>query len=386
MKVKTNLSKRFLLITFLIGFLFLNINISYAQTSICEPCPQLAGYIASPNKTDYFIKKTGYKPPTQLKSQWKTFPALRKIEIAYEAFENKGNGEKFLSKLSSEIHKTNGAIGYETKLKSLIDLNYQDNLKYKHSAKYQKTSLPRSIRKQVMVISKYTEAGAFGGVRGVLQHKLGLSEDNVYKILRESTSFTDAFKKGLDQAGIPPSKKQRIVNLTKDLMKKYPSAEYDKNLIQFLEKQKKADDYLKNLCNKSRWEKIRKDFYRRINTDNLGYKSHQIKHFRVVLDDWNNYKDNNKIKWLKNNVIDIEKEFYNYSKSRSKVKACWGFIIQKQDFDGAINYYTNIAIDPKAKGNPYYLLKYYYNTTGNGNKFKNLYDKRTDLWVGKICN
>ena len=238
MKIKTNFSRRFLLITFLIGFLFLKTNISYSQTSSCEPCPQLASYIASPNKADYFIKKTGYKPPPHLKLEWKKFPAVRKIEMAYEAFENRGHGENFLSKLSNEILEKNGAIEYETKLKSLIEGNYQDDLKYKHSTKYQKTSLPRSIREQVIAISKYTEAGAFGGVRGVLQYKLGLPEDKVYKILRESSSFIDAFNKGLDKARIPPSKQQRIVDLTRDLIKKYPSATYDKILTKFLNKNK----------------------------------------------------------------------------------------------------------------------------------------------------
>lgn len=386
MKIKTNFSRRFLLITFLIGILFFNITSSYSQTISCEPCPRLAKYIASTSKVDYFINIIGYRPPSHLRTQWEKFPTVRKIEMAYEAYENKGHGNFFLSKLSSEIKKKNGAIDYEVELKSLLDLNYEGRLKYDHSIKYQKKNLPKSIRTQVMTISKYTEAGAFGGVRGVLQYKLGLSEDNVYKILRKSASFTDAFERGLSKAKIPPSQQQRIVSLTKDLMKKYPSAEYDKSLIQFLEKQKKADDYLKNLCNNSRWEKIREDFYKRINTNNLDYTSNQIKHFKAVLDGWNNYKDNNKIKWFKNNILDIEKGFYNYSKSRSKVKACWGFILQHQDWDGASNYYTNVAIDPKATGKPYYLLKYYYNTTGNGDTFAKLYNERTDFWVGRMCN
>jgi uncharacterized protein YozE (UPF0346 family) len=236
MKATTFFRKRFQFIALLIGILFINIYEGFSQTSICEPCPQLAEYIDSPNRADKFIKAIGYEPPTHLKSAWKKFPAIRKIEMAYEAYQNKGNGKKFLSKLSNSIQKNNGAIGYETKLKSILDLNYEGDLSYNHSTIYQEVNLPQPIRSQIMTISKYTEAGAFGGVRGVLQYKLGLPEDEVYKILRESTSFTDAFERGLNQAKIPPSQQARITNLTKDLMKKYPSATYDEALKDFLKK------------------------------------------------------------------------------------------------------------------------------------------------------
>ncbi len=148
---------------------------------------------------------------------------------------------------------------------------------------------------------------------------------------------------------------------------------------------RKVNNYLVTLSSKSRWEGIRKDFRKRINYSNLGFDNSQIETYKSVLDDWESYKNKNKFKWYNNKNITLEEQFYNYSKSNSKLKACWGFILQQQDWDGAVYYYSYIAPDASARGNPYYLLKYYYNSIGKGNHLESLYDIKTDEWVGIQC-
>ncbi len=146
-----------------------------------------------------------------------------------------------------------------------------------------------------------------------------------------------------------------------------------------------VDNYLNALSSNNRWEGIRKNFRRRINYDNLGFESNQIENFKTVIDDWEDLKHKNKFKWYNEKLNNLEEQFYLYTKDDGNAKAAWGFILQQQDWDGAVDYYTYIAPDATARGNPYYLLKYYYNSTGKGNQFENLYDYKTDEGVAKLC-
>jgi hypothetical protein len=148
---------------------------------------------------------------------------------------------------------------------------------------------------------------------------------------------------------------------------------------------KNVDRYLGTLSSKSRWEGIRKRFIERIKYTNLGFEKHQIKTFKVVLNDWENYKKTNKYKWYNTKIKNLEEQFYNYSKNNSKAKASLGYILQQQDWEGARYYYVNIAPEKGAGGKPYYLLKYYYNNTGKKDKFKDLYNTKTNEWVEVLC-
>ncbi|MDY8134676.1 hypothetical protein [Aquimarina sp. 2201CG5-10] len=558
MKLKVILHKNILLFIFLIGLLFTNVDSAFSQNTLCKPCPELAKYFAGKHsKANKHIQYAGFNIPKNLEVVWKNFPAVRKIETAYKAAENrkKGNGERFLAKLKTSIGRNFESVHHDSKLKDLVD--DEKRVKFKNLKQPGKITVNKNVQTQILAISKYTETGAFGGIRGVLQYKMEIPEDDVYEILRESNSFTDAFERGLHKAKIPPSQQERIRILIKDLMKKYPSAKDDKILIQFLEKHKKirakiteivineivvnddiiavfestdeiesitktkkyqdfvevapeyeiekltintfkkaniskqssynellkfirkniqisdnainpvlyepiesfitikteeifiksyngkeenikqdlktckeefkqllnqktennkklkslmtelanervknvsnntfaeiesyyknVDNHLNTISENSRWEKIRKDFRNRINYNNLGFKNNQIEIFKMVLDDWDNYKNKNKFKWFNSNIDDLEELFHNYSKSSGKIKACWGFILQQQGWDGAVHYYTEIAPNPSARGNPYYLLNYYYNSTNKDGKIERLYDKVTNFWVGRLC-
>ncbi|WP_452596824.1 hypothetical protein [Pontimicrobium sp. MEBiC01747] len=171
--------------------------------------------------------------------------------------------------------------------------------------------------------------------------------------------------------------------LTKDLKKVNKAS---KNTVYEIKAyHKKVDRYLNTLSSKSRWENLRKDFRKRINKSNLGFKQNQMQHFKTTLDDWETYKKSNKYKWYNTKIKSLEDQFFNYSKSNNKLKACWGYILQQQDWEGSVYYYKYIAPEKGARGNPYYLLKYYYNSTGKSGAIEKLYTKQTNEWVGILC-
>jgi hypothetical protein len=148
-----------------------------------------------------------------------------------------------------------------------------------------------------------------------------------------------------------------------------------------------AETHFKTMCTKSRWEGIRISFSQRLKNP-IGldaFSSEQLDRFRHVLSKWENYKTEQKFNWYFNAINDIEREFFNYSRNNGDLKACWGYILQQQDWTGAANYYTNIHPDATATGKPYYLLKYYYNSIGEGALFESLYDEKTNAGVGEMC-
>ena len=152
-------------------------------------------------------------------------------------------------------------------------------------------------------------------------------------------------------------------------------------------KMRNATDYLLSLEARSRWEQIRIKFFERVNSDyNLeAFSARQKENFKRVINDWNTFKEKNKLHTYLNSVKSIEDVFFEYSESDGDVKATWGFILQQEDWAGAVEYYTKIKPDATATGKPYYLLKYYYDSIGKGNQISELYDSETENGVGAMC-
>ncbi len=186
------------------------------------------------DKTTQLLKKQGYTPPVYLSREFKQYPAIRKLEMAYKAAENakKNNGKKFLALLSKDLAQRYEGAKYEKPLKDIILKEVKpQKIKFKHSKKLDKINLPKEIKHQIFSISKYTERGALGGTRGVLKHKFGLHDADVYDILRSSKSSKEAIEIGLSKSKTPPSHRERIRHLSTELQKNYEGARYDKKLI-----------------------------------------------------------------------------------------------------------------------------------------------------------
>jgi len=179
------------------------------------------------DKTPQLLKKYNYEPPAYLKREWKSYPAVRKLEMAYEAAENakKGSGKKLLAMLSKDLAQRYEAFNYEPAIRGTTP-KVQDagKINFKNPKTFGKVELPTSMKRQIMTISKYTDAGALGGTRGVLKYKFGLGDDEVYKILRSSDSSQQALERGVKKAGVPPPPQERLKKVQKEIDNKYQSS------------------------------------------------------------------------------------------------------------------------------------------------------------------
>lgn len=208
------------------------------------------------------------------------------------------------------------------------------------------------------------------------------SEAVSFKLVNCSTEFKDIFANKVKSS-------QKFSKLKEQVMSDFNNSKQISSLTKS-EIQKligNAEKHLSSISSKSRWERIRQSFLKRVNENNNldRFTYSQKQNFKKVLNDWNNYKHQQKLKWYFNSTDNLEEQFFNYSKNNGNIKATFGYILQQQDWESAVNYYTNIHPDNKATGKPYYLLKYYYNSIGKGSDFERLYNDETDYHVGKMC-
>ncbi len=273
--------KRFFFFFSCLGFL-LFANITKAQDNLTkeqteEVFKSLAKYTSGAyDKTSQFLKTQGYQPPVYLQKEWNQYPAVRKIEMAYEAAENgsKEGGKKFLALLSKDLAQKYEAVNYEEKLKPIINGELKTTqIEFKHPNKYGNIELPNQIKKQILSISKYTEVGALGGTRGVLKHKFGLQDEQVYDILRNSNSSEEALQKGLSQSKVPPSHEERLRNISGDLQKNYEGARKDPALNEVTH-QKTNDN--KGSDNQRSRKKVTSDFSQKTQIPNPNSKPDNI--------------------------------------------------------------------------------------------------------------
>mgnify|MGYP000293315821 CR=1 FL=1 len=195
---------------------------------------------SSSNTTAQLLAKYGYDeskiPSSITPSEWSQFPALRKIETAYLAAEEAvtGSGKLFLNALAQDL-----ANDYDSAEHLLYEKNsilakndsYLNTIKGKtrnftFSQSINVNQIPRlsgDVKKLILRISSYTEQGALGGLPGVLT-RFGLNQDQVYDIIRKSTSHFEALQIGLSKSKIPPSHKERLTYTYDEIKVLYESA------------------------------------------------------------------------------------------------------------------------------------------------------------------
>ena len=94
----------------------------YAQEDLSKATMVLAKYTSgNGDRTIRVLQSLGYNPPDYLKREWKKYPAVRKITMAYKAAKQVSleNGEKFLANLSKELAQKYEAVWHEPDLKAL---------------------------------------------------------------------------------------------------------------------------------------------------------------------------------------------------------------------------------------------------------------------------
>ncbi|HEV2481562.1 MAG TPA: hypothetical protein VGS79_17950 [Puia sp.] len=149
--------------------------------------------------------------------------------------------------------------------------------------------------------------------------------------------------------------------------------------------------HLEQMKNTDRWQALRERFgikarYSASLPDPLEpFSREQWQGFQQILTDWDDYMHSHKETWWKDGTKDLEKEFVSYIQERPEVCGAWGFILQQEDWNKAADYYTFVATDVQATGKPYFLLKYYCETTKNCT-IDNLYTEEVERkGVGLYC-
>jgi hypothetical protein len=140
----------------------------------------------------------------------------------------------------------------------------------------------------------------------------------------------------------------------------------------------------------SRWQGIRDEFARIARIEKVAvypsepFTREQWKEFDEVLNNWNNYMNENKMSWFKERSHGLEYYFYDYIRGHPKACGAWGFILQQADWNRAVSYYSANP-DPGATGKPYYLLKYYCNESRQGSIDELYTDEVNERGVSIFC-
>ena len=180
------------------------------------------------------LQEIGFVIPENLKPQWDYFPAVRKIETAFLAAEQ-GSGERLLALLSSSLAQRYESIRYENALSQYFSNPGTSNtMVFNNITSLETKPLAEGISKQVqqsiLALTKYSDARALGGVKGILKYHFNLADDKVYEILRSSENNYDALLRGIQYASIPPSQKERLTSIIKELQSSYEAAKLDVEL------------------------------------------------------------------------------------------------------------------------------------------------------------
>jgi hypothetical protein len=279
----------------------------------------------------------------------------------------------------------------------------------------------KSVKKIEILVGNVVDFGIdktaseFLELFGLSSHKilkkfieLILSERYKKSLSDRIVNFASRVKAGTVKAAFASLKRDGSVLLTKDDLKKIndenhtewkrikqSAKEENQRLIHEAELRiqniREADENLAFLSRNSRWERIREnaleaaDYYD-------GFTYSQKGTFKEFLKAWINHRDANKMKLVSANVAALEELFFDFIRNEPMYKACWGFILQQEDFNSVRAYYA-IHPDSRATGRPYYILKYYLGATNRLSRFQDyvgeglnsFYDGETNEAVDEQC-
>ncbi|WP_221393464.1 hypothetical protein [Dyadobacter sp. NIV53] len=227
------ITNKYVSVLLVIALYFSQILYSVGQTiPIQSSIESIAKYTnLGSDRTASLLAEIGFNPPENLKLKWDRFPAVRKIETAYLAVDG-NSGERMLALLANNLAQRYESVRYEHTLTTLLDkfsFNTEEKILFKNLSSIESSNIPisSSVREPIMAITKYSDARALGGSTGILKNYFNLTDKKVYDILRSSSDNYDALIKGINSASIPPSQRDRLIKIVKELQKSYQAAQTD---------------------------------------------------------------------------------------------------------------------------------------------------------------
>ncbi|MGZ5508402.1 MAG: hypothetical protein ACXWKH_18675, partial [Limisphaerales bacterium] len=165
------------------------------------------------DQTTAILKQAGYRPRVAA-DEWRSYPALRKLEFAYRAAEKAqtGKGKEVLAFVAAQLSERYDALSSEILLKPLLAVTPDvTTLQFARGPPTEDwPPLPPEAREQVRKLAEYSNRSIVGGTFDILIRDLKLDADQAHDIIVNSKSHTEALERGF--ASLSPEKRNAAMS------------------------------------------------------------------------------------------------------------------------------------------------------------------------------
>jgi hypothetical protein len=249
MKPLHNQIKSFLLVAVLAATSWLFVNTQAFPDTVSPPDREVIRALAAtlapvPDRADIVLKSVKFDKIARTIPNFSDWPALRKIETAYLAAVAAGGtseGDKFLRTVSRVIAEDHSnAISYEEALAPYFSDGGAANPVNRGGIRF--AAIPAApqqpsdaaTRRAILSIERYVERVP-GGMQSAMRACCGHQADQIYDILRTSSSRFDALTRAIEQGNIPPELKDRLLRLIKTVSESTHAVTYEPELASYLQ-------------------------------------------------------------------------------------------------------------------------------------------------------
>lgn len=184
------------------------------------------------DQTTFLLHEIGYSPPVP-EVEWRSYPAVRKLEFAYRAAEKSkaGKGKDVLAFVAVRLGEQFDALSEELHLKEFVGAT-PDPKSFNFARGPPQSdwpALPRQLRKQVTTLARYASRSFVGSTYDVLLRDLNLTESQAYDVTVSSNSHEEALKRGF--ASLSDSNRQAAMRSLAEKIAGHTDAIYEEKIL-----------------------------------------------------------------------------------------------------------------------------------------------------------
>jgi hypothetical protein len=193
-------------------------------------------YVAlSSTGVDRYLQRYEFPVPTTA-ADWRRFPAIRKLEIAYTAAETakQGGGGRLLALLAHDLALRRQAVRTEPALRTFLAAPPPlDDIEFSKPELHRPvTPLQSKTREAIRSIAHYTANGV--DPVDILVRDIGVTPDRAYTILAAAPSHETALATAF--AEVSSDHQATLEKIVTRLAERYQSVPYDSHLSQYLKR------------------------------------------------------------------------------------------------------------------------------------------------------
>jgi hypothetical protein len=183
-------------------------------------------------RADTMLSRAGYQPEVA-SEVWERFPAIRKIEVAWNAAEQgtPGGGARLLAMMSRDLANSYDGVKHEPSLRGYLAMSPERSIDFGAvpAVAVPDSRPPPAVRRAIATIAQYVDGGTLGSVHDVMTVYAGLSWEQAYDVARTSKSNEEALLRAF--GAIPREEStSRLRRFAGVLGKLYPSLRYEEGL------------------------------------------------------------------------------------------------------------------------------------------------------------